>query len=315
MVAREGTAASRKLSAPRGLRHLLRGICSGRFNEITPRPSTREILPALRLGPGPALAPPQSARLCCLCARRGDTPLPRLQSPSRLLWHLRRPFERAARPRDTLEGHLRDGLGISRMPAVRLVGHSPICEFVRLAIAKIHFCCCVSASPSPIIPPFARIICLNRHPGSTPWPPGTSKLARSHHKEMRAIAAASLIAIAPHGAFAQSAPEAPRFEVASVRPVAAPARFAVNITGGPGSSDPERIAFSGVPMIRLLMSAYGLPAGWLHQSEGSAPLPSRFRDLHGSRANGTTSARRCNRELRRTKSTACFRTYWPSDSG
>ena len=40
-----------------------------------------------------------------------------------------------------------------------------------------------------------------------------------------------------------------------MRPVAAPARFAVNITGGPGSSDPERIAFSGVPMIRLLMSA------------------------------------------------------------
>src|SRR5579863_5954307 len=78
---------------------------------------------------------------------------------------------------------------------------------------------------------------------------------------MRTIVAVSLIAIVPRPAFAQSAAETPRFEVASVRPASAPARFNGSVSGGPGSSDPERITFSGVPMIRLLMSAYGIPLG------------------------------------------------------
>jgi uncharacterized protein (TIGR03435 family) len=78
-------------------------------------------------------------------------------------------------------------------------------------------------------------------------------------RTVQASVAATLIAILPIGAFAQSAADASRFEVASVRPVGAQNRFAGNISGGPGSNDPERITFTGVPMMRLLMSAYGIP--------------------------------------------------------
>lgn len=78
---------------------------------------------------------------------------------------------------------------------------------------------------------------------------------------MLRIAAATLIAILPIGAFAQPAADALKFEVASIRPVGTQTRFLGNISGGPGSSDPERITFSGVPMMRLLMSAYDIPRG------------------------------------------------------
>ena len=78
---------------------------------------------------------------------------------------------------------------------------------------------------------------------------------------MRTFVAVSLIAIVPRFVYAQAAVETLRFEAASVRPVGAQTRFAGNITGGPGSNDPERITFSGVPMMRLLMSAYGIPVG------------------------------------------------------
>ncbi len=57
------------------------------------------------------------------------------------------------------------------------------------------------------------------------------------------------------------APAKLEFEVAAVRPVSAPARFGGRINGGPGSADPERITYTGVPMIRLLMAAYGIPIG------------------------------------------------------
>lgn len=57
----------------------------------------------------------------------------------------------------------------------------------------------------------------------------------------------------------QTALESPHFEVASVRQASAPARFGGTTSGGPGSADPERITYAAVPMIRLLMSAYGIP--------------------------------------------------------
>ena len=56
---------------------------------------------------------------------------------------------------------------------------------------------------------------------------------------MRTKAAVSLLAIAPMIFYAQSGGE-PRFEVASVRPGAAPARPNYgSVGGGPGTSDPE----------------------------------------------------------------------------
>ena len=70
----------------------------------------------------------------------------------------------------------------------------------------------------------------------------------------------SLFALAP-GLVRGQAPAKLEFEVASVRPASAPARFAGSMSGGPNSADPERITFTAVPMIRLLMSAYGIPLG------------------------------------------------------
>jgi uncharacterized protein (TIGR03435 family) len=114
----------------------------------------------------------------------------------------------------------------------------------------------------------------------------------------RTIAVASLIAIVPRPAFAQSATESPRFEVASVRPVVAPARFAGSINGGPGTSDPERITFSGVPMIRLLMSAYDIPLGmgspvrrfgpFSDQISGPAWIESEWYDINAKVPAGAT---------------------------
>jgi uncharacterized protein (TIGR03435 family) len=51
----------------------------------------------------------------------------------------------------------------------------------------------------------------------------------------------------------------PEFEVVSVRalgPVARGAAQASRVTGGPGSSDPERIVYSNVPMQQLIVTAY-----------------------------------------------------------
>jgi uncharacterized protein (TIGR03435 family) len=82
---------------------------------------------------------------------------------------------------------------------------------------------------------------------------------------------AGLAALASSSVFAQQ-PTAPplRFEVASIRPVGphafdASGVFGVlktggGIRGGPGTTDPERIAYSGVPLVRLLWIAYGMGA-------------------------------------------------------
>ncbi len=74
--------------------------------------------------------------------------------------------------------------------------------------------------------------------------------------------AAGLIAICSLPVFSQSTPLS--FKVATVKP-ADPAASTGRIfpdgtwTGGPGSSDPERIVYTGVPMRRLITLAYEIP--------------------------------------------------------
>lgn len=74
--------------------------------------------------------------------------------------------------------------------------------------------------------------------------------------------AASLIAIGSLPAFSQGVPLS--FEVATVKPsdpLAPSGRIFPNgtWTGGPGSSDPERMVYTGVPMRQLLMLAFEVP--------------------------------------------------------
>lgn len=104
---------------------------------------------------------------------------------------------------------------------------------------------------------------------------------------MRTIAAVSLFSIAPIVLPAQSAEE-PRFEVASIRPVTAPARPNGSMTGGPGSGDPERVAFSGVPMIRLLMLAFGILAPNSGELSGPPWIGSEWYDINAKVPSGAT---------------------------
>ncbi len=77
-----------------------------------------------------------------------------------------------------------------------------------------------------------------------------------------------------------------RFEVASVKPVAASSGGpGANIMrGGPGTSDPERITFISVTLKRLLMAAYGVEPdqvagpGWLDSESYAiaAKVPGRY---------------------------------------
>jgi uncharacterized protein (TIGR03435 family) len=99
---------------------------------------------------------------------------------------------------------------------------------------------------------------------------------------------ASLIAAAAGVAFAQSPPEPPRFEVASVRPVATPARPSGRIDGGPGTDDPERITFTGVPMNRLLLSAYGILAPNSGELSGPPWIASEWYDVAAKVPPGAT---------------------------
>ena len=64
----------------------------------------------------------------------------------------------------------------------------------------------------------------------------------------------TLLLLAITCAWSQQPPE---FEVASVKPAAA-GRGRGGLTGGPGSSDPERISAESIDLKRLLMKAYGV---------------------------------------------------------
>jgi uncharacterized protein (TIGR03435 family) len=63
------------------------------------------------------------------------------------------------------------------------------------------------------------------------------------------------------------------FDVASVRPAAPPTGIAALIfqqRGGPGSADPERIAYTNIPMRQLLMFAHGLTQPYQLEAPKSA---------------------------------------------
>lgn len=87
------------------------------------------------------------------------------------------------------------------------------------------------------------LACLNARP------------ARGVNDSMRRICALALLSIL---CVAQSTSEM-KFEVATVRQVAAPNRFGGTVSGGPGTADPGQISFKAVPMMRLLMWAYQIP--------------------------------------------------------
>jgi uncharacterized protein (TIGR03435 family) len=67
-----------------------------------------------------------------------------------------------------------------------------------------------------------------------------------------------------------------RFEAASIKP-ADPQRLPVaRLNGGPGSPDPERIAYTNVPLLSLLVAAYGVQD---YQVSGPAWLKSERYDI------------------------------------
>jgi uncharacterized protein (TIGR03435 family) len=76
----------------------------------------------------------------------------------------------------------------------------------------------------------------------------------------RAISGITLVLLATAGAFAQTDAAAPAFEVASVK-VAAPmpaGMMFISIGGGPVSTDPGRITYSGVTLKILIARAYNV---------------------------------------------------------
>jgi uncharacterized protein (TIGR03435 family) len=104
---------------------------------------------------------------------------------------------------------------------------------------------------------------------------------------MRTIAAVSFLSIAPSLLCAQSANE-PRFEVASVRPVSTPARPNGSVSGGPGTSDLERITYTGAPMVRLLRSAFGILDPNSGELSGPPWIGSEWYDITAKVPSGAT---------------------------
>ena len=81
-------------------------------------------------------------------------------------------------------------------------------------------------------------------------------------------------------AFAQ-APSSPEFEVASVKLASSGNGF----RGGPGTSSPERITYSGVPLLQLIIRAYGVPS---FQISGTEWLSSERYEIVANVPPGTT---------------------------
>lgn len=83
-------------------------------------------------------------------------------------------------------------------------------------------------------------------------------------------------------------PESPTFEVASVKPAAPPeanGRRMIFMRGGPGTPDPERVTFTGMPMMNLLTTAYDVKN---FQITGPAWLDSERFDISAKIAPGAT---------------------------
>jgi hypothetical protein len=100
----------------------------------------------------------------------------------------------------------------------------------------------------------------------------------------QALMAAIWIAASVLAAGAQTTPDGPEFEVASVKPAskaAAPMAMmlpsnvteAMGFRGGPGTNDPGRIDYSGVTLKMLLTRAYN----WIRNAMTSLPRCRRER--------------------------------------
>lgn len=71
---------------------------------------------------------------------------------------------------------------------------------------------------------------------------------------MRAMAAGLLFAMLP----SLHSQDFTRFDAASVRPSSMGANSPPILQGGPGSADPGQIRYAGMPLVALLLNAYGL---------------------------------------------------------
>jgi Protein of unknown function (DUF3738) len=93
------------------------------------------------------------------------------------------------------------------------------------------------------------------------------------------IATAALVILVTHAAFAQSAPDKPSFEVASIRPGSRTLTTLPNgmqvigaMQGGPGTSDPETLTINSLPLRSIVLRAYGVQPyqlsgpGWIATS-------------------------------------------------
>jgi uncharacterized protein (TIGR03435 family) len=100
---------------------------------------------------------------------------------------------------------------------------------------------------------------------------------------------------AANAGYGQSAQPELAFEVASVRPstqkVNLPPIFAslpgagANVHGGPGTDDPERIVYSGVPLTMILVRAFGMGA---REISGPEWLETQKYDIEAKILPGTT---------------------------
>jgi len=94
-----------------------------------------------------------------------------------------------------------------------------------------------------------------------------------------------ILLFAPNSADGQPAqPDRLKFEVASVKP-SSPRGRSNGLQGGPGTSDPERLTFTGSPLLRIIIYAYGIRA-----DELSAPnwLSSALYDIAAKVPPGAT---------------------------
>ncbi len=100
---------------------------------------------------------------------------------------------------------------------------------------------------------------------------------------MRIVLVAAYLLVLPRNSSGQTHPA---FEAASIRP-AAPQAQGSSMRGGPGSSDPGRIAYSNVQLVAILMAAYDVRSIQIH---GPAWINTQRYDLAATLAAGSTAA-------------------------
>ncbi len=105
---------------------------------------------------------------------------------------------------------------------------------------------------------------------------------------LRAIAGAAITLVALFSAFAQSPPNLPSFEVASVKPSPPPdpaKGMYVGMRGGPGTDDPSRATFQNFTLSNLVNVAFGTDRN--HVS-GPSGMDTQMFDIAVKIPDGTT---------------------------